>query len=342
MIKVVAPARRHPRNRSLEDFHRYWGESHGPLYSNTRSLRGYVQHLTLPEAYAGQPAPTYDGVSIFWFDDLHAMGVGTNDPEILALLEGIDGVPHEPSDPELHTGDDADPLDVALLHEVLKDDAQLFDRSTTWPMHDKRAMVLAEERVIVDGAPSPDMVKAIYIASKLPGLTLVEFLRHWQHHHGPLCAKLPGLRRYVQNHAIPAAYAGGGHTHDGWSELWFDDLAALRAAVESPEWQALSEDGATLFAQPMGVGVARERIQKDPAGGWTYNDWGVGAMSEEEVRDRLAETGYATLAADPDAPRRIKQAADRQALAVWTAEHLVTFDESRIDARPERVTPTGA
>ena len=144
---------------------------------------------------------------------------------------------------------------------------------------------------------------------------------------------MPGVRRYVQNHAIPEAYADRGQTHDGWSEVWFDDLAALHAAAGSPEWQALRDDGATLFGQPLGVGVARERVQKDI--GWTYNDWGVNAMSEEEVRRRLLEQGYAELGADPDAPRTIKAAASGNALAVWTTEHIVTIDASRIDARPE-------
>jgi uncharacterized protein (TIGR02118 family) len=333
MIKVIAPAQRHPTNRPLADFHRYWGESHGPLFANTRNLRGYVQHLTLPEAYGGQPAPTFDGVSMFWFDDLEAQEVPTNSPEVLGLLEPLYGIPAGTS-PPVH--DEAEPRDVVLLHQVLKDDAQLFDRSSDWPMHHKRATVSAEERVIVDGPTTSEMVKAIFIASKLPGLALLEFFEHWEHHHGRLVARLPGLRRYVQNHAIPRAYVSGVQTHDGWAELWFDDLAALRAAVDSPEWQAVRDDGATLFAEPLGVGVARERIQKDPAGGWTYNDWGVGSMSEEQIRERLAEEGYATLAADPGAPRAIKEAAAQEALAVWTTEHLVTFDASRIDARPER------
>ena len=332
MIKVIAPALRHPTNRTLEDFHRYWGDTHGPLFCNTRRLRGYVQHLTLPEAYGSDPVPTYDGVSMFFYEDPGSQGVSTNDPEVLRLLEGIFGVPVEPRE----AVQEGDARDVELLRAVLKDDAQLFDRSTTWPMHHKRASVVAEERVIVDGTTTPEMVKAIFIAAKLPGLTLVEFFAHWQHHHGPLGARVPGLRRYVQNHAVPQAYASGTHTHDGWSEMWFDDLAALQAAVASPEWQALAEDGATLFAQPMGVGVARERIQKDPAGGWTPNDWGATAMSEDEIRARLAEQGYTALAADPQAAGKIKRAAERDALAVWTDEHLVTIDESRIDVRPEK------
>jgi uncharacterized protein (TIGR02118 family) len=164
----------------------------------------------------------------------------------------------------------------------------------------------------------------------------VEFFRHWEHVHGPLVARVPGVRRYVQNHAIPAAYAGGLQTHDGWAEVWFDDVAALRAAMDTPEWRAAAADGATLFGEPLGVGVARERIQKDPRGGWTPHDWGAKAMSEDEIRARLTEQGYAALAADPDAPRAIRQAAANDALAVWTDEHIVTFDASAIDARPER------
>jgi hypothetical protein len=138
----------------------------------------------------------------------------------------------------------------------------------------------------------------------------------------------------VQNHAVPEAYAEGGQTHDGWAELWFDDLAALQKAVKSPQWQAMREDGATLFDSHQGIGVARERIQKDLD--WRYNDWSVNAMTEADVRERLRRDGYATLAADPDAPRKIRTAASRQALAVWTPEHIVTLDDSRIDARPAR------
>jgi uncharacterized protein (TIGR02118 family) len=333
MIKVIAPALRHPTNRALPEFHRYWGESHGPLFANTRELRGYVQHLTLPEAYDGDPQPTFDGVSMFWYDTLEAQDVPSDDPELRALLEPLYGVPGGGAGP---VEQEADPRDVGLLLQVLRDDAQLFDRSGDWPMHHKRATVAATERVIVDGPAEPDMVKAIFIASKLPGLTHVEFFDHWQHVHGPLIARAPGVRRYVQNHAVPEAYASGVQTHDGWSEVWFDDLASLRAARASAEWAAAAEDGATLFAEPMGVGIARERIQKDPRGGWTYDDWGVLELSEDAIRDRLADEGYATLAADPAAPRAIRAAAESQALAVWTPEHLVTFDDSMIDARPGR------
>ena len=46
--------------------------------------------------------------------------------------------------------------------------------------------------------------------------------------HGELVSRIPGLRRYVQNHGVKEAYAVRPLTHDGFSEMWFDDLAATR------------------------------------------------------------------------------------------------------------------
>jgi EthD domain-containing protein len=62
----------------------------------------------------------------------------------------------------------------------------------------------------------------------------------------------------------PEAFAVRGLTHDGFAEMWFDDLPGLRTALASPEWQALREDGRSLFAQPISVVVARERVIKAP------------------------------------------------------------------------------
>jgi uncharacterized protein (TIGR02118 family) len=309
LIKRIGAAIRHPTNRSLEDFQRYWAESHGPLFANTRSCRRYVQHITLPEAYGGDPAPTFDGVSMFWNDDLASMA-----------------------------NQSADPRDVALREAVGADDRQLFDRSRGWPADHRRASVVATERIVLDGETKPEMVKLLAIASRHPGLSHEEFFDHWFNVHGPLGAKVPGLRRYVQNHGIVEAHAVlrglREVTHDGWSELWFDDLDSLRRAMATPEWQAMREDGERLFAQPMGIAIARERVQK--WGDFKRKDGGAATMGEAEIRARLEQQGFRRLAADPEAPARIKAAAQSETLAVWTDEHIVTIDSSRIDARPER------
>ena len=259
MIKIISAANRHPTNRPLDEFFRYWREHHGPLYGKTPELRRYVQHFTLDEARGGNPEPTHDGASMFWFDDVETLRTAQS-PMLSAVIGPDDRDLREwYVTPARYGAPDA----MSLQDTVRADDRQLFDRATEWPLDAKRATVVARERVVVDGPTTPDMVKALFTAAKKPGLAADEFQQHWFEVHGQLCARVPGLRRYVQNHGIPAAYPIRPNTHDGFSELWFDDLAALQRARESPEWAALSKDGQTLFAYPMSVVVAREGIIKD-------------------------------------------------------------------------------
>ena len=260
MIKVIAGAVRHPTNRSLTDFHAYWGQRHGPLFAKTPELRRYVQHHTLPEVYGGSPRPTHDGASMFWYDDLSAMRQPS--PRLCEVITPADG---ELYDWYVRSNRYGDPNTMTLRETVMADDRQLFDRSSHWPLHARRTSVAAEEHVILDGPTTPTMVKGIFTAARLPGLSLDEFSERWRTVHGPLAARAPGLRRYVQNHVLPEAYAQHRPTHDGFSELWFDDLAALRRAMVSPEWRTLREDGQTLFVYPMAIVIARERVIKDDA-----------------------------------------------------------------------------
>ena len=74
-----------------------------------------------------------------------------------------------------------------------------------------------------------------------------DFRRHWRDSHGPLAAKLPGLRRYHQNHVVDRAqrgisYTRGGNDFDGFSELWFDDVPSMLAAFATEDVQMLGKD----------------------------------------------------------------------------------------------------
>jgi uncharacterized protein (TIGR02118 family) len=84
------------------------------------------------------------------------------------------------------------------------------------------------------------MIVRMGILTRRPDLTPEQFRRHWLEVHGPLAARLPGLRRYHQNHVVDASqlaidHARGAWEVDGFSQLWFDDMDAMRRAVESPE-----------------------------------------------------------------------------------------------------------
>jgi uncharacterized protein (TIGR02118 family) len=120
-------------------------------------------------------------------------------------------------------------------------------------------VVIAEEREVLPGETAPGMVKLIAIARRHPSLSVEEFQKAWFEEHGPRWAKVPGMRRYVQNHAIPEAYEDPSRlTHDGWSEDWFDSLEDLKRAMESPEGREASEHARDIFDRPMAFVVARE------------------------------------------------------------------------------------
>lgn len=82
---------------------------------------------------------------------------------------------------------------------------------------------------------------------KKPEWRTEDFRRHWRDHHGALAAKLPGLRRYEQNHVVDSVQRGftfprGPEQLDGFSMLWFDSVDAMREAIATPEGRALVAD----------------------------------------------------------------------------------------------------
>lgn len=91
--------------------------------------------------------------------------------------------------------------------------------------------LIADEVVIVDGTPPSDAVTMFAFLNRLPGSDRAAFQRYWRDHHGPIAGRVPGLRRYVQNHTI----GDGNDLYDGIAQTWFDDLGAMRASATSAE-----------------------------------------------------------------------------------------------------------
>ncbi len=91
------------------------------------------------------------------------------------------------------------------------------------------------------------MVKLVYCITKKAGLTDEEFLRYWENIHGPIGARIPRLRKLVQSHRLTVPEDRYRADYDGMAELWFDDVEALLAARQSPEWKASSEDEANFI-----------------------------------------------------------------------------------------------
>jgi uncharacterized protein (TIGR02118 family) len=86
------------------------------------------------------------------------------------------------------------------------------------------------------------MIKLVYCITKKAGLTDEEFFRYWENIHGPLGARIPRLRKLVQSHRLTVPGDLYRPDYDGMAELWFDDMEALLAARQSPEWKAATDD----------------------------------------------------------------------------------------------------
>ena len=108
------------------------------------------------------------------------------------------------------------------------------------------------------------MIKVVYCVTKKSGLTDEEFFRYWEKIHGPIGARLPGLPKLVQSHRLIVPGDGERHDYDGVAELWFDDMEALRAARQAPEWKASTDDeGNFIDHDKVAYFVSEERVILD-------------------------------------------------------------------------------
>lgn len=85
MVKLIYCISKKPE-LSVEDFQRYWRETHGPIAGRIPGVRRYVQCHVVPEMY-GRGNPPYDGAAELWFDDLDAMREAMRSPEVAAAIE---------------------------------------------------------------------------------------------------------------------------------------------------------------------------------------------------------------------------------------------------------------
>ena len=84
-------------------------------------------------------------------------------------------------------------------------------------------------------------MKVIVLMPRRADMSPEDFKQHLRETHLPLVAKLPGLRRLVVNWVLHEPN-GPPPAYDAVAEDWFDDAAAMGAALASPEGQAVAAD----------------------------------------------------------------------------------------------------
>lgn len=91
------------------------------------------------------------------------------------------------------------------------------------------------------------MIKRFVILRRKPGMSIEDFRNYWQHLHGPLIAKIPGLLHYTQYHVTSELLDSTDEPIDGIAELWFESEEAQQRAYKTPEYEAVVKDEPNLF-----------------------------------------------------------------------------------------------
>jgi uncharacterized protein (TIGR02118 family) len=147
--------------------------------------------------------PLYDGISEVWFDDEDAIRLSA---------------------------------DSAPRRAASADDTKFVDMS-------KAGSIITDEIVQKEGTPGNGALKMFSMLTRKPGTEVASFQAYWRTHHGPLAAKIPQVRRYLQCHVRPSAYADGRTPrYDGVAEVWFDDYQAVRDSGATDEYRAVRLD----------------------------------------------------------------------------------------------------
>ncbi len=108
------------------------------------------------------------------------------------------------------------------------------------------------------------MIKAATLIKRKPGFSVADFQAYWLGEHPKVVTALPGIRRYVQSHALPGGYAKGELIYDGVAEVWADDTAAFRAMSASPAYPAVVADEAVFIDRSaMVLLLVAEHVIKD-------------------------------------------------------------------------------
>jgi uncharacterized protein (TIGR02118 family) len=147
--------------------------------------------------------PVYDGVAELWYDNTDVMRRIADLPE---------------------------------SRVALADDENFLDMS-------RMTFILTQEYEQKEGPTTSSMVKLVEFVTRKPGMEVEAFQEYWRTIHGPLAAKIPMIRRYVQCHTRLSAYrAGRQPLYDGIAEVWFDSTDTMRQSEKTPEYATVRAD----------------------------------------------------------------------------------------------------
>lgn len=196
---------------SVQDFQDYWVNTHAVTYAaKIPQIRRYSVDTRLPVGADPEPA-LFEGCAEIWLDDADAL---------IAAMES----------PELQKGARAD--------------------EPNWAAFWMTIALNTETHVVLAGPPdSRDsaLVKVMMLVKRQGALEVADFQRRFLDEAAPKALDLPGLRRLEVNLVPEMFYDVAETPFDGVVVAWFDDTAAVEAALASPAFtDQLQPDWATV------------------------------------------------------------------------------------------------
>ncbi len=108
------------------------------------------------------------------------------------------------------------------------------------------------------------MIKMLIFFKRKAGMPLEAFQEHWRTTHAEIIVRLPGIRRYVQNHTLASGYAKDEPAFDGVAESSFDDTQAMKSLVGTLEYAAvLADEPNFIDPSSMGSVITEEHVIKE-------------------------------------------------------------------------------
>ncbi len=219
MITLVEVNRRKP-GLSVEQFQRYWLDTHAAKAGRLPGLRRYVQSHTLLSGYAKR-VPACDGVAELSFDNIEALRALTATPEFVTVLRDRDEF-----------------IDVGSRIEIITEDIVIKDGAI--PVDGVKNIELVKKQP----GMSADAFHRYWIDVHGPlGGSIPQVLRYVQSH---------TRADEYRDGRVPAL--------DGVALTWFTDTGAMRDAARTNEYGRTRADEDNFLTVPLDFVITKEHV----------------------------------------------------------------------------------
>ena len=129
---------------------------------------------------------------------------------------------------------------AADLQRALSSPDKIYEESARFMDLDRIVVLSGVENIVQWGPAHIDLKKilrALWVVTRKPGMSLEAFQDHWRHKHAPLVPRTPSLVRYIQYHVSEQRCGAGMPQFDGVAELCWNNLEEYRESWQSYQIQ---------------------------------------------------------------------------------------------------------